>query len=331
MLFALSVARAVAAFPTSRLVYVRGPGTNQCPDQDVMRQAVASRLGYDPFFPASDKTIVAKVVLESAHLKGEVELVDERGLRVGLREFTGEPDKCSELVSAMALSISIAIDPNSAEAYAKGPPDEPATASDPAAPEKPPSVAAAPSERARPRPAASATEASATRGAPVPPSAITWSIGAGLNGVFATEPNPTLGLAVSASGRSGALSLGFEGCANLPVTAEREAVTFRTSTYALRAVPCVHFGFASACELTSLDWIDATGTESGAKSGAQVLASFGARLAAELMLGPRFGLLAHADLLASPWPVRLEAGGQTLWETRTATGGVGVAATLHFQ
>jgi hypothetical protein len=48
------------AFPTSRLVYERGPGVEHCPDQAAIREAVASRLGYDPFFPSSDKTIVAR-------------------------------------------------------------------------------------------------------------------------------------------------------------------------------------------------------------------------------------------------------------------------------
>ncbi|MEO6602920.1 MAG: hypothetical protein ABIQ16_23750, partial [Polyangiaceae bacterium] len=56
-LFASLLTPVAWAFPTSRLVYARGPGAEQCPEQSVVRAAVASRLGYDPFFPSSDKTI----------------------------------------------------------------------------------------------------------------------------------------------------------------------------------------------------------------------------------------------------------------------------------
>src|SRR5436190_13499771 len=82
----LACAGRAEAFPSTRLVYARGPGAEQCPDQAAVRKAVAVRLGYDPFFASSDKTIIARVLREPDRLKGQVELIDEHGAQVGLRE-----------------------------------------------------------------------------------------------------------------------------------------------------------------------------------------------------------------------------------------------------
>ena len=124
-LLVLLASQRAAAFPSSRLVYVRGPGAEDCPDQVAVREAVKKRLGYDPFFPSSDKTIIARVLREADQLRGEVELVDEHGTQVGRREFSAPVDQCDQLVRAMALSISIAIDPKSAETYNQGPEESP--------------------------------------------------------------------------------------------------------------------------------------------------------------------------------------------------------------
>ncbi len=327
--FALGITRGAAAFTTSRLVYARGPGTEQCPDQDAVRKAVATRLGYDPFFPSSDKTIVARVLRDSDHLKGQVELVDEHGAELGLREFSADADKCDDLVRAMALSISIAIDPKSAETYGQGPVDEPPDAERPSEPKS-----AEPAPPAPPSPPRQASAPTKSRPDARPPSVrhtVVWAAGVGAIGLLDVAPKPTLGGFGFASARSGAWSLALEGRADLPVTDEQSGVTFRTSSYALSAVPCVHFGFAFACELTSLGWIQASGTQTAAKSGTSVLLSLGGRIGAELTLTPSFGLVAEADVLVSPWPVALVAEGHTLWRTPSIGGGLGLGAAVHFQ
>jgi len=105
------VSRASFAFPTSRLTYARGSGAEACPDETAVRQAVAARLGYDPFFPSAEKTIVARIVRTKDELRATVELVDEHGLMRGVRELKASAGQCGELVATMALAISIAIDP----------------------------------------------------------------------------------------------------------------------------------------------------------------------------------------------------------------------------
>jgi len=191
-IFALGIARGAGAFPTSRLVYARGPGAELCPDQDAVRKAVATRLGYDPFFPGSDKTIVARISRDSDHLKGEVELVDEHGVELGLREFSDEPGKCDDLVHAMALSISIAIDPKSAETYAQGPPDEPpavdrAIEPEPARPPPP-----QPTRKGRLAPK-QIVVAPLSRSAETPTQ---WSAGLGLMALLGEAPKPTPALSI---------------------------------------------------------------------------------------------------------------------------------------
>ena len=323
-LLAALLAPAALAFPTSRLVYARGPGAEQCPDQAAVRDAVASRLGYDPFFPNSDKTIVARILRDEKGLRGQVELVDEHGAQLGLRELTAEADQCAELVRAMALSISIAIDPKSAETYAQGPPDEPETEAKEPSPEPEPvhpkATQAAPSE-AKPKAASPRTAR--------PPS-VQVSAGVGVMGVFNDAPQATLAGLGFARLRRSWWSLALEGRVDLPVTQERTDVRFRTTNYALRALPCVHLGVAFACQVTSLGWLAAEGTATGGKSGSSALLSLGGRVGAELMLSPAIGVIGQAELLVSPWTVQLESEGQPLWRTERLNGGVGVAGALHF-
>jgi hypothetical protein len=47
----LSASRWAYATPSARLVYSRGHGAESCPDEHALREAVAARVGYDPFFP----------------------------------------------------------------------------------------------------------------------------------------------------------------------------------------------------------------------------------------------------------------------------------------
>jgi hypothetical protein len=229
-LLASTLASEASAFPTSRLVYERGPGAEQCPDQAALRESVASRLGYDPFFPSSDKTIVARVLRDVNGLRGQVELVDEHGAQLGLRELSAGANECAELVHAMALSISIAIDPKSAETYEQGPPDEAETTEnapktteiEPSAPE--PTAARPVAATAEPRGAAHPALARGPR--------LLISAGVGAMGVLNDLPKPTLaGLGFVRLRRSW-LSLALEGRADVPSTTTQSAARIRASGYA---------------------------------------------------------------------------------------------------
>lgn len=98
------------ASPSAKLVYVRGSGAETCPPEADLRKAVAVRLGYDPFFPAASKTVVAQVTRAPKEYRGRVQIVGDDGNVRGEREISTSGDDCSELTSAMALAVSIALD-----------------------------------------------------------------------------------------------------------------------------------------------------------------------------------------------------------------------------
>jgi hypothetical protein len=49
------------AAPAARLVYSRSVDAGSCPDEDSLRRAVATRIGYDAFFPWAKRTVLATV------------------------------------------------------------------------------------------------------------------------------------------------------------------------------------------------------------------------------------------------------------------------------
>lgn len=317
-------ARSALAFPSSRLVYMRGPGAESCPDQTTVREAVKKRLGYDPFFPSSDKTIVARIVRDANKLRGEVELVDEQGTQAGKREFSAEPDQCQQLVHAMALSISIAIDPNSAETYAQGPKEAPAA--DPA--EK--------QQGSQPEPEAEVPPTPVVAPAPAPPakpaaeSAQTlWSAGLGATFQVGSMPHVAIGATAFAALRMSIWSLSIEGELDAPMTTREKGVELRSYGGALKLVPCGHWKALFACQISALRWLAASGSVTGLGGAAPSLA-LGARLGAELPLNSTFGVLGYGDLLLTALPVQLKSESTELWKTPLFSGGLGIAAALHF-
>jgi hypothetical protein len=100
----------------ARLVYVRGAGTSDCPDEVDLRLWVIARLGYDPFSPQASRVVLARVEAEQQQLRGSVEVVDAEGKSTGRRDLSSQSERCQELARTMALSISLAIDPERASA-----------------------------------------------------------------------------------------------------------------------------------------------------------------------------------------------------------------------
>ena len=308
-------------------MYARGPGAENCPGQAAVREAVKKRLGYDPFFPSSDKTIIARVLREAARLRGEVELIDEHGTQVGRREFSAPVDQCNQLVHAMALSISIAIDPKSAETYHQGPEEPPAKDSAVNQREPKEAVAVEPVPPGAGDRAADGPAPRAKASAAAPP--WQWSVGLGPTLQFRSLPQTALGASAFAALRRSAWSLALETELDLPVTTIEQNVELASSSFAIRAMPCRHWGVASACQVTALRWLSATGSASERGGSAPSLA-LGARLGLELRLSRVFSALAYGDLLVTVVPVRLSSEGREIWEMPLLCGGVGIAAVAHF-
>ena len=103
-------ATASRATPSAKLVYVREPAASACPGESDLRKAVATRIGYDPFFPSASKTVIAQISRAPTGYRGKVQIVGDDGNLRGTRDLSTRGDDCSELLSALALAISIALD-----------------------------------------------------------------------------------------------------------------------------------------------------------------------------------------------------------------------------
>lgn len=99
----------------ARLVYSRSPGTS-CPAEIELRLSIVARLGYDPFSPQASRVVLARIERRAHRLIGVVELVDREGSSSGRRELYAARGRCAELARALALSISLTIDAERAQA-----------------------------------------------------------------------------------------------------------------------------------------------------------------------------------------------------------------------
>ena len=98
---------------SARLVYSRTAEAAACGAESGLRQAVARRLGYDPFVASSVNTVVAELRGEGDGLKARVYVIRDGNQAGGARELTSASRNCTELIAAVALAMSIAIDPDS--------------------------------------------------------------------------------------------------------------------------------------------------------------------------------------------------------------------------
>ncbi len=202
---AFAFARDASATPSAKLVYVRSEGASACPDETALRRAVASRIGYDPFFPTATKTVIAQVTRSKAGYRGKVQIVGDDGLVRGERELGTRGDDCSELISAMALAVSIALDDldDARAAGANGDDASPARASD--APGSDSTSAAAPpssvASSAAPAAAAGAPNADADAAPATTTAPRRFGVAASVGPVVSvgTAPGPAVGGAVAAT------------------------------------------------------------------------------------------------------------------------------------
>jgi hypothetical protein len=117
----LAVSSPALALPSARLVYLRGRGTDSCPSEAEVRQAVQQRLGYDSFASNAASTMFVEVTAVTGGYTAQLKLIDGENVVRGDRALHLR-GRCAELMEAMALTISIAIDPMSVTR--SGPPED---------------------------------------------------------------------------------------------------------------------------------------------------------------------------------------------------------------
>ncbi len=236
----LAVAASARASPSTRLVYTRSADAMACPDEASLRAAVATRFGYDPFFPWAKGAVVVQVWREHGRLNARVQLVDEQGIDRGTRQITSDRDGCASLFDATALAISIALD--AADPVAS-PPVAPAPAPSSDVP------AFAPQPQAPAAPAQAPLHADTSR-AP-PQVAPLWRIGADALVAGGTAPTWAPGIALFAGTRRGFGSIQVEAMGDLSTRSTQGSADaiVQSSVFAGAVVACAHLGPAFACPL----------------------------------------------------------------------------------
>jgi len=314
-----------ARVPT-RLVYARTPAASDCPDEPSLAAAVAARLGYDPFSPWGDQTILATVTRSGDALVAHAELIDHDGITQGSREVRNS--ECKELILALALAISITLDPLRTEPSVEDPPSEapPVPSSDPPSPPLPaPAIAPPPaSTRAEPRSIRSAQRAKQPT---------TWYVTAAAIGALEAAPHFAFGGRLALTARRGRWALGLEGWSILPsVQSAPNGGEVRVKLVSATVAPCLRLvGQLSVCALGSLGSLGAEGRGIDAPRSEHVLhAGAGGRGSFVVPLGPSLELVANADLLATVNRPHFQLDGAEVWRPGPLVALLGIGASARF-
>ena len=298
-----------AGAPSVRLAYQRATSAADCPDAEVVQQAVRARLGYDPFREPAEIVIRAAVGRQGKDLRARVVLESAEGAS-GERSFDSQRSDCTEIASAMELAIAIAIDPLSA---GRAGPTEPEILPVP----KPPPEGPPPEPRpVEPEPARSFSV--------MPHLSLVGSLG--------NAPSFAFGLIAGAGIRRAHFSFSLEGRAHLPTSKDLDGGgSIRTSLYAVTVAPCYHLSYFGACALATLGAMHGTGVDLLQARGATTLYSaLGARVLFEAPSRGGVALRAHADLCFPLSRTEYTVGGAEAWRTPviSVTLGIGLALRL---
>jgi hypothetical protein len=316
-----ALALAARAEPAGRLSYERGAGAEFCPDEVALRRAIAARLGEDPFLPSLPRLFRLTLVASSGRLRGTVELVTN-GVTEGRRELDGDAEACAELVEAMALAVSLAINPNLVVEDAPAPP-----AREEAPPPATPVVGIA---SPRQSPTRDMPRTGAT-GASKPAVPVRFAAGLAAHGAVGTGPGIAAGgSAVVRTGR-GWWQAGLEGRVDALSRAGigRNGTVHSTLVAAVLA-PCARLGQVSGCPLFLAGSMFAHSRGvTRRRSDSGFFAAVGGRLAATAPLGEHLLLEARLDALYPLTPVTIDLDGTPVWRAR-ASGALGVGVLWEF-
>ncbi len=294
----------------ARLVYERGAGAEDCPEEAAVRAAVVARLGYDPFVDTASSTLRATIGRSDSTYRADVKLVDDGDAVRGARTLEHRGARCADLVDAMALTISIAIDPRSLDGPVSA---APAAASLPPAPEK------TPAEHGSPRPVAAGASLHLD--------------GHALGGVWVgAAPNANAGLVAGLEllYRSAALAIDarVDGKSSIDVAQATVGTRFTGASLA----PCFAPGIFRACGLFAIGELVATSkgiTTPKEDSALHVLGGVRAGLVVPLA-PPLLHLRGQVDLAYAFTPQIVRIGGQDVYTLdRLSIGGaigLGVSA-----
>lgn len=312
----MAVTTTARAAPSARLVYVREKGAEECPDEAAVRAAVSTRLGYDPFSPDAQATLFAEVTREASTYHARIKLVDDANVVRGARELDHTGPRCADLVDAMALTISIAIDPRSLT----GPAPEPEPA---------PALPTAPAPAPVPGPAAPPPAAAAAP-APVPvPLELVASLSPTVS--FGSAPAPAVGLVGGVGVAHRPFGVWLEARGDLPASRDVTLGTVSTSFVAGTIAPCLLRGVFFGCGVVTAGRLVAEARGIRAPRTDHALhALAGARLGVAEPLTNTLDLRVNVDVFYTLTPQLLRIDARDAYELPRLSAQVGLGLALHF-
>jgi hypothetical protein len=337
---AMAVAGQAGATVTSRLVYVRKGVAESCPDERALRAAVVERLGYDPFFPWAEQTVVVRMSGQASKLRAELELVDSAGVATGARELSAPVGQCEELLRSLALTLSITLDPMSVNRAASSP--APTMSSSPAplpsgtdgnqlGPDEAPKTPTLDPPRDAPR---SLPDEMTTKPSFPSQPGIVMAVYAGPLAILGVEPASSLGgrVGLDVGGRTLA---GFaELRMDLPASAiSGEGGRVHARFWGSAFGPCVRESVFAACGLVMLGSMPTWATEVEVpREEALFYAATGARLQAKWPVLERWGVdvVASADGMKVLTVNQLRLHGQEVWRSPAFALALGLAVNVRF-
>jgi hypothetical protein len=297
-----------------RLHYQRGPGAESCPDEDQLREAIATRLGSDPFSDNGKRLLEITIGGQGEGLEAHIGLVGETGATSGQRDLVSKSRECHDLATVLVLTASMVLDPLP-----------------PPAPDSPPETPKTPTPPAQPH-VAEAVATPLTSPVESAPSATGLGVGFAVSGAVGAVPSPSLGLALELGYAWTLFSLALDAQAILPAHQELSTGSVASSQFTAVLVPCVTHWHLGACGLISAGAtrVAASGIE---PAGSHSLPFFG--LGGRVYGGlPLLGWLEarlQLDVLAPLTQTSIVLDGRTTWTAPAVSGSAGLALVARFR
>jgi hypothetical protein len=310
--------------PAGRLSYERGPGAEQCPEEAALRRAVAARLGEDPFDPRLSRTFRLAIVSDGARLRGSV-VLEANGVAEGRRELDAPQEACAELLEAMALAVSLTINPDLAVAEA------PALQKEPNARTEPEIVKTREATHAPVNPSPRRDETRSRPRRDPRGTGPVYAIGAVAHGAVGTGPGVAAGGSALLRTGTPRAHLNLEGRVDaLSRAGVGRQGTVHSTLLAAVLAPCARLAPLSGCPLLLLGSLSARSRGVRVeRSDSGFFAAAGGRVAASAPLGGALFLEARADVLYALTPVTIELDQTPVWRAG-ASGALGVGLIWEF-
>lgn len=313
---------------TATLTYAQGDAAT-CPSESSFRNAIVSRLGYDPFTndgaTASHRLhvdVTFSRIGKGQKIRAQVDVKDAAGKPAGSRELRSDGEDCTDLAASLAIAVSIAIDPQSL------------TRSPAAAPSSSPSVAREPAPLPIPEPAPPPVPPLPPSPPPDAPPGPEVELAFGGSGTFLAQPTTALGTTLAIGIRLPRWSVALEGRAEFGLSSQMlgGAVVY-THMPQGTLFGCGHFGNLALCGAVTLGAFHAS-TDSGAAEASETraFALAGPRVAYDLPLTSTISLRGALDLRLALTRVRLHFDGQEVWKSPSPiVPSVAFAVVVHFR